>query len=201
MQAVTVESQVLQLQTKLMRQGKDAILPALTKGGVKEINGVPLAEASDDDVAEYLSGVYQGARLAQIQAQPRKQFILQRAASFAEATKVMPEISDPKSERGRRVVEILQSAPELRQRPDWPELAVKLVLGGEAWGKTKTGTREKATLPKPVPAPVKQAPAAPRTSTASVPQPKELEVLSKKMADGSASNVDLDRYAVLSLKA
>lgn len=203
-QAAAVETQVLRLQTALARNGKDSILPQLTKAGVKEINGAPLDAVSDEEVSDYLSSVYQGARLTQIEAAPRKMFLVKRAQTMEAALKIMPELADSKSERAQQVRAIINAAPELTQRADWPELVVKLVLGGEAWsGKTKTATIPPPATPQPkpaaAPAPSRQAPAAPKVSTAAVPSRSELDTISDKMAKGTATNQDLDRYAILSL--
>lgn len=78
-------------------------------------------------------------------------------ASSARALALMPELRDPKSERNKLLREVIEQAPWIKSVPNWPEAAVRQVLGIErerelaAAAKAKTG--KPAAKPPAVPKP------------------------------------------------
>jgi len=207
MAAGQMEAKAVHLQTLVGLGQRDAVLKALTGEKVAEIDGVPLAEASDVQLSQFLAGVHGGAVAVREARDGRKLFLQQQAQSWHQATQILPELaSDPKSERARQFAALANQNPQLRQLgPHWPELLATQILGLELRGKNKPVAKPPATAtvttPPPPPPPPRPAPGAPRTSAAAVPQPKELEALRAKLANGTATLAEADRYAVLCLAA
>jgi len=200
MQAARAEAQVLKLQQTLARKGAEQAAAALAEQGVTHIGNTPVAEATDDQIGDFLSGVYEGARVTQTAAPARKQFLVQQAQSFEGAKKLVPELTDPKHERAQRFVAITQRNPWLRSLgPQWPEVAATYLLGEEA--KARAVTPPKPAAPPPLtPTPTQRtAPAAPRTSAGGAPRRTELDGIRERISGGNASANDMQRYAELQL--
>jgi len=202
MQAVSTEATVLRLQRTLARNGVDAVVPLLKAEKVEQIDGVPVEQAGEEAISEFLSGVYEKTRLDQVQAEPRKQFLANRARNFQSAAQIVPEILDAKTDQAKLFNNLMREQPILRSLPNGPELAAKLILGHEVFTsrKTKTATNPPPVPLTPAPQPTpKSAPAAPRRSSEAIPQISELDTLRAKLAAGTATTAEVDRYSALAL--
>jgi hypothetical protein len=200
MQAATAEAQALKLQRILQRQGAEQAAAELAKLGVQRIGDTPVAEATDEQLEEFLSTVYEHARFSQAAAPARKQFLAQQAQSFERARSDVPELADPKSDRARRFVAIVQRNPWLRTMgPNWPEIVATQLLGEEVRAQRRTAQVAKAPptpplAPQPPPRP---APAAPRRSATAEPRRTEADEIGQKVLAGSATLEELGRLARL----
>lgn len=206
-QAIAMDSQMTRLSAALQRNNIAGVVQALKGQGKQKIGETPIDDATPEQLSEYVTSVQEGARYIQAQAQPRIRYLQQQGQSFIEARKLIPELADPKSARAQKFVGIVNANPWLLQQgANWPVIAAKYLLGDERTS-APAPTPAAATAPIPVPQPAPQpatarpAPAAPRTA-AVAPAPKnELQNLRAKLADGTATEADLDRYAVLSIHA
>lgn len=209
-QAATTEAQVLRMQNALHRQGgREAVIEQLTAQGVREVGGTPIADATEEHLGDFLVGVYEGARMTQMQAEPRKRFLFQQAASWEQATKDMPELRDPKSARAQAAREIIAAAPWLqRQGPNWPAVLVTQILGQEARAakagpapRAQAAPATPAATPSPAPAappagPVtRPLPGTPTNAAAALPQTNEYDAASARVRNGSASLADVQLMA------
>jgi hypothetical protein len=194
-QAAATESEANRLQQMLNRNGVEAVAERLKASGVEKIGGTPLAEASADLVGDFLAAVYEGARMTQAQAQPRKVWLAQNQQSLAAAVQLFPELGDKQSPAFQSAQRILVENPLLRQRSDWPVLLTKLYLGEQAYmAKTKPAASAAPAVkaaPKP---PAKAAPGAPRTSVAALPRTGANDALSAKIKAGTASLAEVQEY-------
>lgn len=165
---------------------------------VTHIGGVPVAEASNEQVRDYLTSAYTGARETVVQADTRRAFIRNRETNWMQAASVMPQINDVKSPEFAAIAGILKS-PELRNRVDGPIQAVRLLLGDRAMTQTLLASAKPAAKPKA--AVVKAAPGAPRTSVAALPQQTEATAIADRVAKGTATLEDMKKYARALVKA
>lgn len=198
-QAATAEAQAVRLQNLLTRNGSEPVIERLKASGVENINGVPVEEASPDQIGDFLDTVYAGARQAQAQAPVRKSWLLQNREHLQTAVQAVPEFNDPQSAAYQAAQRILRENPQLRQRADWPVVLAKLYLGEQGF-ETKikpaapaapAAAPAKAATPRPA---VRPAPGAPRTATAAIPQPTASEALKAKIANGTANLAEVQQY-------
>jgi hypothetical protein len=202
MQAVRMETTAMRLQRTLASQGREAVATTLSSNGIKEVAGVPVTEATDEQLNDFLLNVYQGARQTILSVDPRKRFLVEQAQAFAEAVQILPELKDPKSPRAQKFAGLVHANPWLRQTgPRWPELTAKYIIGDEAISKPAPGGTPKSNghSPQSIPVPVKpvlpQAPGAPRNSPAALPKPDEYEQAAAAVRNGSATLDDIKLMA------
>jgi len=203
MQAATTEATAERLQTILTRQGVGPVVEALKQMNVTQLNGMPLAEASDAQLGDFLTSVKEGAKMTQLSAEPHKRYLVNQANSWDQAKKLLPELlTDAKSARTQQFLRM--ATPAVRAMgPGWPLMVATQVLGAEAAARMSAPVAPPVITPQPTPAPLPTvaAPAAPRVAPASGPQASELDQLRTKMEKGTATDDEVDRYAVLSLRA
>lgn len=204
-QAATTEVFAIRLQQALANQGTAPVVEALRQRGVTQIGGVPVAEMDKDGLGEFLSTVYEGARITQAQASPRKQFLANQAQSWQDAVKLIPELADAKSDRAKRFVQMANENPAIRgMGANWPVVLAYQVLGREAATKTAAPAAPAAVpaikpTPAPVPPPTRQVPAAPRATVPPAPKKGDYEQASEKLANGTATLADVTRMAKAAL--
>lgn len=207
MQAVATEGKVMRLQTLLARQGPAAVVEQLKAEGMEKIQGVAIADLSEGQLGDFLSSVYEGARMTQLQAEPRKRFLVTQATSWIEATRLVPELKDPKNPRAQRFAQIVNANPYLLQMgAHWPVLAAKYLLGDEAVTKTATAPAPVIPAPTPTPAPVPAAqprttPGAPRTSVSNLPKGNEYDKAAEKVRNGTATLQEIENMATAGIQA
>lgn len=199
MQAASLEARVMRMQTQLSRDGVEAVKAALTAEGVKDLRGVPLAEADDAQVGDFLARVYEGARLTQVAAEPRKRFLSAQENAFQQARQLVPELADAKSERAREFDAFVKQNPWLPMLgAHWPLVASTYLLGlVEVKKLTAKGNGKAATPAPPVarPAPAAAAPAAPTRTASPLPKASETDELATLIKSGTATAADVARYA------
>lgn len=199
MQAAQLESRVLRLQQQLARDGAEPVKAALLAQGVKELQGQPLEAVDESAIGDFLTRVYEGARVTQISAEPRKRFIAGQAQAFQEAQTIIPELADAKSARAKEYAAFVKARPWLpRFGPNWPVIAATHMLGEVAVRHIKSAKSAPSPAPQPPVAKVataKSAPAAPTRTASTLPQPKELDAISAKMANGTATPAEIATYA------
>jgi hypothetical protein len=205
-QAATTEAFAMRLQTTLSKQGAAAVAEALKQKGITQVGGVPVAEMNDEGLSEFLTTVYEGARITQTQADTRKRFLVGQAQAWQQAVKLMPELADAKSDRAKRFVQVINANESIRQmEPNWPVLAAKYLLGDEAATKASAPAAPAAAAPvikptpTPTPAPTRQVPAAPRATAPAAPKKNEYEQASEKLATGKATLADITAMAKAAL--
>lgn len=192
--AAATESQANRLQNMLNRNGVEPVAEKLKASGVTEIYGTPIAEASADQVGDFLAAVYEGARTTQAAAATRKTFLVNSQTSLARALVILPDLKDSTSDAFKATSRIMQENPLLRNRADWPEVLVKQYLGEQLFNEKSKPAPVIATLP-PVAQPRRPAPSAPRTSTSALPAANAGDAITRKMADGTASLAEVQEYA------
>ncbi len=208
MAATQMESKALMMNQTLLLEGVDAVAPMLANEGIQIEDGklvnvankAVLGEANQATIARLISNAFTGARAIQAQAAPRKEFLIKRATSWNEAVTKMPDLKNPKSETYQRIAHLLRTNPQLRDLANGPEVAVKLYLGEQAWTGKPLPTAAAPAKPPTPPTPA-SAPGAPRTSAAGTPKSSELDTLRAKMANGTATLAEVDRYTSLSIQA
>jgi len=200
MQAASLEAQVMRLQQQLTRDGAEAVKAALTAAGVKDLRGVPLEAADDVQIGDFLTRVYEGTRVTQAGAEPRKRYLTHQSQAFQSATTLIPELTDAKSVRAKEFKEFVAANPWLpRLGPNWPVIAATHLLGQVAVKQMQAKANGKPAEP-PVPpvakvATAKAAPAKPTRSASSLPQPNESDAIIAKMNAGTASMAEIAQYA------
>lgn len=203
--AAETEAQVIGLQTQLQRQGAEAVAAKLTELGVKQIGEVPVAEATPEAIGDFLQTALNGARMTQTQAAPRKRFLESQNQSWNAAAKILPEMNDMNSATHKAIAGLVKANPTVTQYPNWPQIAVKLYLGEQAFNKLAAPApaapaKAAAIVPAPstVPAPVvpalRSAPGAPAISGAAQPASKRMDELSAKLQNGTATMAEVDEY-------
>lgn len=199
-QAATTEAFAMRLQTALSKQGAAPVVEALKQKGITQIGGVPVAEIGDEGLSEFLTTVYEGARITQTQADPRKRFLVNQATAWQEAVKLVPELADAKSDRAKRFVQMANENPAVRSMgANWPVVLAYQVLGREA--AVAKGAPAPAAAPaiKPTPTPppaaTRQVPAAPRATPPTPPKKNDYEQAAEKLANGTATLADITRMA------
>lgn len=215
--AAQTEAQVTELQNTLQYAGPEATATALAGMGVQRIGDTPIAEATPAQLAQFLGSALSGAKLTQLQVEPRKRFLAQANASYAQAVKILPAMADERSLERQAILAFARANPIVLQRPDWPVIAAKFYLGEQAFDRQAAGTPRPAAPaatvparppvivpdPKTIPAtpvlPFSSAPGAPTRSTAALPAANRTDELSAKIASGKASEDEVDEYARLSL--
>jgi hypothetical protein len=193
-QAATYKAEAARLQNVLNRNGTEPVVERLLAKGVTAINGVPVAEASPDQIGDFLATVYEGAELTQAQAEPRKQWLVQNQHNLVEAVKRVPELNDANSEAFKAAQRIMAANPALRQRADWPVVIAKLYLGERIFNTQPTPAAPAATAKPAVKPAAKPAPSAPKVSVAALPNPPANEALAAKLANGTASLAEVQAY-------
>lgn len=195
MQAATFKSQASALQNMLLRNGVEPVAERLKASGVEKIGTTPIAEASADQIGDFLAAVYEASEMSQAQAPIRKNWLVQNHQSLQDAVKHLPELNDKTSAAYQAAVRMVQENPLLRNRSDWPMLIVKNLLGTRALenlAKPPAPAPAAPAAPRPAPKP---APGAPRTSVSALPQPAANDALKKKMANGTATMQEVTEYA------
>jgi hypothetical protein len=199
-QAATTEAFAMRLQTTLSKQGAAPVVEALKQKGITQIGGVPVAELGDEGLSEFLTTVYEGARITQTQADPRKRFLVNQASAWQEAVKQVPELADAKSDRAKRFVQMANENPAIRSMgPNWPLVLAYQVLGREAAAAKGAPAPVAAPAIKPTPTPTpattRQVPAAPRATPPTPPKKNDYEQAAEKLANGTATLADITRMA------
>ena len=198
-QAAQTEAQAMRLQNILNRNGVEPVIERLKAGGVDAINGTPIAEASADQIGDFLAAVYEGAKLTQAEAPQRKTWLTQNQQSLMQAVQIVPELNDAKSEAFKAAQRLVQQNPLLRNRADWPVVVAKLYLGEQAFNqKAQPKTAPKAAPAKPV---LKPAPSAPRTSTAALPQASSVDTIRQRIANGTATLAEVQSLTLGGIQA
>lgn len=215
--AAQTEAEVSSLQNTLQYQGAPAVAQALANRGIEKIGTTPIGEATAEELAGFLNSVLYGTKQTQLQAEPRKRFLVTESQSFAAAVKRLPDLENPKSETYRRVAAFVQQNPQVKTNANWPLIVAKLYLGEMAFNQAATpaGTPgavpaaqprrptaiapAAATMPAPAAPPARQAPGAPAISTAALPQGNRLQELSGKIEKGTATLKEVDEYGRLSM--
>lgn len=202
MQATSTEALAERLQFSLVKQGAAPVVEALKQQGITQLNGMPVAEMSEEQLNGFLTSVKEGAKLTQLQAPQRKQQLHSTAIAWESAVKILPGLADAKSPTFARAQQALRDNPQLPTLgANWPVLLAKYLRGDEAPA-APAAAPVPIVQPQPAaPAAGRAAPAAPRIAAAPSGQPSELEKLSAKMSDGTATDAEVDRYAVLSLRS
>jgi hypothetical protein len=180
----------------LNRNGVQPVAEKLKASGVTAIGATPIEEANADQIGEFLASVYEAARMTQAQAPIRKNWLAQNHQSLAEAVKIIPDLTDPKSASFKAAQEAVQQNPLLRNNANWPILIVKHLLGTRALEeRNKPATQPAPAVTPKIPArPSKPAPGAPKTSTSAIPRLNGNDALKTKMADGTATLAEVQEY-------
>ena len=211
--AVNTENLVVGLQTKLARNDVAGVVAELAANGVQKLDNVPLAEATPEALTDFLQSALAGAKLTQAQMAPRQRFIAVQNQSWQAAAQVLPAMNNVKSPEYQAIAQFVQANPVVKSMPNWPQIAVKLLLGERAFNAkgapapaaAKPGAKPAAIRPAPatVPAPVapalRAAPGAPSTSASALPASKRSDELSALIASGKATLAQVDEYARTSL--
>lgn len=205
--AIAMDSTMARLHTALQNNNAAGVVQYLKSQGKDKIDNTPIEEVTPEQLSNYVISVQEGARMIQAQAEPRKRYLHEQAVSWGAAQKLIPElVSDPSGARAQKFVAIVQQNPWLKQQgSNWPIIAAKYLIGDER--AATPATPAAATVPTPVPQPTplpvtaRPAPAAPRTVHAPAPQPSELDTLRAKLANGTATEAEVDRYGALALGA
>ena len=209
MQATRAETAALRLNQVLLNEGIEAVLPQLAEYGLVVENEKLLdaqskrviGDATAKTVGNFITNVFEGARTTQAQAEPRRQFLLQRLANWESAAKILPTINDINSAEFKAISGLINARPELRARADGATIAVKLYLGELAWNAKLPKPAAATPPPKPPVTPaLPAAPGAPRTSGAALPKVSERDELANKIKAGTATLAEVDRYSTLSLQ-
>lgn len=208
MQAIKQEALAMRLNSVLVTEGLPAVVEQFKANGIEKLGAKTIDEVTAPEMARFLADKFESAREIQVSAEPRKQYLLAQAQSWQSAGKLVPEITDPKHPRAQKFAAIVNGNPWLRaQGPNWPMIAAKYLLGDESATKTITTAQPPSTaagngvpaLPvSPPPAP-KSAPGAPRNSAAAIPKPNEADELAAKLANGTATPDEMNRYASLAV--
>lgn len=196
LQAATTESQAVRLQNMLNRNGVEPVAAKLLASGVDKINGIPTAEASADDIGEFLAAVYEGSRTAQAQAVPRKNWLAANHKSLADAVEFLPALRDPNSPEFAHARTMVSQNPLLRNRPDWPMLVVKNLLGTKALEALVKPAATPAAAPVKVAVATakKAAPGASKNSIGALPVNNGSDVIAAKMKNGTATLAEVQEY-------
>jgi hypothetical protein len=201
-EASRIELLTHDLQIRLGREERVEVLAALALENVKEINGVPLAEASDRQIGDFLSAAYKGTRLTQNQAQPRKQYLANEDRAVTEAAKLIPGLKDAASAEFKQFKSIVDANAWVRHAgPNWPVVIAQFMLGAAAATKINApGAPVKAAVIPPkieiVPAvPTRKTPGAPRASGAAIPATTEYEAARGRVQKGTATLADVQLMA------
>lgn len=193
MQAVQQEALAMQLNTTLATQGLDAVIEQFKANGIEKLDNRPLEAYDAGQMAAFLSNKYQQARTVQLNAEPRKQFLVQEARSLEAAVKLVPEIKDAKSPRAQKFAAIVNQNPWLKQQgPNWPQVAATYLLGME---RSQTATTQPAPVAAAPAPPARPAPSASRITTAALPAPDAGQELSVRLANGTATLEEVQRAA------
>lgn len=196
--AAATEAQIVRLQGQLARNGTEAVAKFLTQEGIKVINGIAVAEADANVLGDFLDAAYAGARTVQAGAAPRKEFIAIQENSWKRASAIAPEINDITSPFHKQVLQIVQTSPELKGRSNWPEIAVKLAMGNEAWNAKAKPAPAAATAAPAKPAAKltpKPAPGAPTRSGSAAPAQDPATAIQKRIKEGTATLADVQALA------
>ncbi len=203
LQAAGFKSQAVTLQNLLLRNGVEPVAAKLKASGVETIGTTPIAEASADQIGDFLAAVYEGAEMTQAQAPIRKNWLMQYHQSLQEAVKIIPELSDVNSPAFQAAKQMIADDPGVRSKANWPVILAKRYLGVKGF---ETASKPPPAAPVAAPAapvaapaarptPKPSAPGAPRTSTAALPQPAANSALKEKIANGSATLAEVQQYA------
>lgn len=207
--AAAMEVKAFEMNNALLQSGVDAVAPMLASEGYLIENGQVLnaqtkavvGPADQATISGMILNAYRGSKIVQEQAGTRKQFLFEAAKSWERAEAKMPDLKNPKSETYARIQHLLRTNPEVRNRVNAPELAVKLYLGELAWD-GKPAALPAVTAPKtPVPPTLPSAPGAPRSSSAGAPKVTELDELRVKIRTGTITEKEYDRYSTLLVQA
>lgn len=196
MQAAATESQAVRLSNMLTRNGAEPVVARLKASGVETIQGTPIAEATAEQLGDFLERVYDGARMTQAQSGSRKAWLANNQQSLAAAVQILPELNDANSNEYKAAAKIVSENPMLRQRADWPVIVAKLCLGEAVFNaKANAKGNGAAVTAKPAIRPSRPAPGAPRTATGAIPQASTDDVLRSKIEKGTASLREVQEYA------
>jgi hypothetical protein len=200
MGAATAEVRALRLQN-LLNRDPEAVREALVKDQVKQVGNVPLAEASTEQIGDWLANVYEGSRLVQAGADARKRFLVGQAQSFERAVRTLPTLKDAQSAERKAFDQVLRQTPWIvRQGPDWPEVVARQVLGAQQWNAMQKTNPPASTAKPAVPAAPRSAPGAPTRNAGAMPKPDRQAALQQKFADGTATVEEMSEYAFAHLK-
>jgi hypothetical protein len=185
----------VRLQNLLNRNGVEPVVERLLASGVENINGTPVADASADQIGEFLATVYENTEAIKAQAPIRKDWLVQNQQHLLTAVKAVPEFADPNSAAFKAGLRIVQENPALRARADWPVVVAKLFLGEQGFDSKMKPQAAPVPTPKPAPRPTaKPAPGAPKNSVAALPQAGGNDALKAKMANGTATKQEVQEY-------
>ena len=208
--AAQTEARVIGLQNVLQYQGPEAVAAKLAELGVANIGGRPVAEATPEQLAGFLSTTLAGTKMTQLQVEPRKRFIAQLGTAYQQAVKIVPEMADATSPVHKQLAAFVAANPVVKSDPRWPLLVAKLYLGELAWAaKNKSAPTPPPaprtivpaanTIPIPIVPPLRAAPGAPARSSAALPPSNRLAELSEKINSGKATLKEVDEYSALAV--
>ncbi len=194
MLAAEAESLATNLRLALAKNDVPSVVQRLEAEGFKTVAGVPVAEASEQQLDALLSTLYANARRTIAGAEVRKTQLVQQGASAGRAMELIPELKDAKSDATKQFWAIAEQNPWLKQAgPNWPEVIATQMLGLRAKA-AKAATRPAAApAPKEPIVPKRATPGAPKTSTAALPPTNEIEALRAKQKAGTATMEDMLR--------
>ena len=198
--AASVEAQAVRLQNMLLRNGLEPVVEKLKASKVETISGIPIDEASADDIGDFLATVYENARTAQAQAPVRKQWLVNNQNSLQQAVQIIPELADVNSPAYKAAIQLVQQNPLLRHRADWPVVVAKLYLGEQAFLAKAKPAAAPAAKPAARPA-ARPAPGAPRAAVSALPTADTKSALAQKIADGTATMQEVQQYALADIRA
>lgn len=169
--------------------------------------GIKLEEYTPATMRAYLREARAVEQKVVQQAPRRIEFMRNEQFAQQEALKIMPELSDTKSDRYKAVQAVVKQYPELKKRADWAYHAAIYALGHEALQAQTKGAKPAGAAPATAAAPKPKLPVPPRVPGASAAQPARatsdqarLEALRQKAFGPDGTREDRQAYTEAQLR-